>query len=73
MDEVTAGTEAKLYLVAPKTKKKEEKDAKAKDAKDKDDDGVDNVERSTVKMVVLTKESLTSTISSGAPKKKDKK
>ena len=67
VDELSNGAEAKLYLVAPK-----KKDADAKD-KDKDDDGVGNVERSTVKMVVLTKESTAPVISGADPKKKDKK
>jgi len=70
MEEVTNGTQAKFTLVPSKTKKKEEKD---KDAKDKETDGVGNVERPTVRLIVLTKESTQPTITGADPKKKGKK
>ncbi len=63
IDEATRGTEAKLFLTPPK------KVEKAKDAKE--EDGVGNIERATVNLILLTKES---TMSPGetAPKKKKK-
>jgi hypothetical protein len=66
-DEATPGTEAKFHLTAPKK-------TETPKPKDKDDpDGVGNVERPTVNMVVLTK--YNANPSTGAPekKKKDKK
>jgi len=65
LDEIIPGAEAKLTLIAPKATKK--------DPKAKDDDGIGNVDRPIVKMVVLTKESTSTPVVGGAPKKKDKK
>ncbi|MSQ96184.1 MAG: hypothetical protein EXR98_16750 [Gemmataceae bacterium] len=61
MDEATPGTEAKLFLTPPK-----------KVEKPKEEDGVGNIERATINLLLLTKEG---TMSAGeAPKrKKDKK
>jgi hypothetical protein len=65
LDEAAPGTEAKLFLTPAKVKKK---DAKP------DDEGVGAVDRPTVNMIILTKESSTPSIPIGDPKKKkDKK
>ena len=63
LDEVIPGTEARLILTPVKAKKKGE------------DDGVGNVERPTVNMIVLTKDSPVPGIVGADPKKakKDKK
>lgn len=63
LDEILPGVEAKLYLTSPKKK------GKAKD----DDEGVGNVERPTVNMIVLTKDNPMPNIAPANPKKKDKK
>lgn len=62
LDEVIPGAEAKLFLTPPKAKKKT------------DDEGVGNVERPTINMIILTKDSPTPGIVGADPKKKkDKK
>jgi len=62
IDEATAGTEAKFHLTPPKK-------ADAKESAD----GVGNVERPTVHMMVLTKYNANPSTPPANPKKKDKK
>jgi len=66
IEEATPGTEAKLHLTAPKNVEK------PKASKD-DPDGIGNVERPTVNMMVLTKENRNSSTGAADKKKKDKK
>jgi hypothetical protein len=63
IDEAGAGVEAKLHLTPPKSKKKAAKD---------DEEGVGNVDRPTVNMIVLTKENPMPLVGD-TKKKKDKK
>lgn len=62
IDEATPGTEAKLYLTPPK-----------KVEKPKEEDGIGNIERATINLIVLTKESTMSPGEAPKKKKKDKK
>jgi hypothetical protein len=65
MNDLGPGAEARFSLVPPKSA--------VKDAKPTDDEGVGNLERPSVKMIVLTKASSTPGIPGAEPKKKGKK
>lgn len=69
IEEVYAGVEARLILTPPKMKKKADPDKKGEG----DDEGVGNVDRPTVSMIILTKDAPTPGIVGADPKKGKKK